>query len=166
MTHSGTDRHQALSITLDQDRRVTDVRVLDQDRLRRPEAFVDALQEAFAVADGERVLAALEVHGDAEDYLTRAEATFTGRRPAQAPPRPDVSRAASAARRSAGVALAPRPEAPPPLSSDNGYLTIQRGADGRLKSVHVDAEWLSGARPQHLQQAVLQAIRVGTENRS
>ena len=40
MTHSGTDRHQALSITLDQDRRVTDVRVLDQDRLRRPEAFV------------------------------------------------------------------------------------------------------------------------------
>src|SRR5215218_2611456 len=115
MTHSGTDRHQALSITLDQDRRVTDVRVLDQDRLRRPETFVDALQEAFAIADGERVLAALEAHGDAEDYLARAEATFTGQSPAQAPPRPDMSREASAARRAAGLALASRPEAPPPL---------------------------------------------------
>ena len=58
MTHSGTDRHQALSITLDRDRRVTDVRVLDQDRLRRPEAFVDALQEAFAVADRMAVMRA------------------------------------------------------------------------------------------------------------
>jgi hypothetical protein len=166
MTHSGTDRHQALSITLDRDRRVTDVRVLDQDRLRRPEAFVDALQEAFAVADGERVLAALEARGDAEDYLARAEATFAGQSPAQAPPRPDVSREASAARRSAGLALAPRPEAPAPCTSENGYLTVQRGADGRLMGVQVDAEWLSGARPQHLQQAVMQAIRLGTENRS
>ncbi|GAA4375374.1 hypothetical protein [Nocardioides caricicola] len=170
MTHSGTysatDRHQSLSITLDQDLRVTDVRVLDQDRLRSPRSFKDALQEAFAVADGERVLAALEARGDADDYLARAEATLSGRSPAVAPPRPDVSRAASAARRAAGVALASRPEPPPPLTSENGYLTIQRGADGRLLRVDVDPEWLSGARPQLLQQAVLQAIRLGTENPS
>ncbi len=167
MTFSGTDRNRSLSITLDQDRRVIDVRVLEQDQLRNPVAFGDALQEAFAVADGERILAALEAHGDAEDYLARAEATFTGQSPAQAPPRPDMSRGASAARRAAGtgVALAARPEPPPPLTSENGYLTIQRGADGRLMRVEADAEWLSGARPQHLQQAVLQAIRLGTENR-
>ena len=164
MTHSGTDRHRSLSITIDAERRVTDVRVLELDRLRQPDTFVDAVQEAFAVADGERILAALEARGDAEEYLIRAEATFSGQNPAQAPPRPDVSREASAARRAAGALLTRRPEPPPPATSDNGYLTVQRAADGRLLHVDVDAEWLGGARPQHLQQAVLQACRLGTEN--
>lgn len=163
MTHSGTDRHRSLSITVDADRRVTDTRVLDLDHLRRPEAFTDALQEAFAVADGERILAALEAHGNVDEYLARAEATISGATPAQAPPRPDVSRAASAARRAAGVAVAPRPEPHPPVTSDNGYLTVQRGADGRLLNIDVDAEWLSGARTHHLQDAILQACRLGTE---
>lgn len=166
MTHSGTDRNRSLSITVDTDRRVTDVRVLDIDQLRQPAAFVDALQEAFAVADGERILAALEARGDAEEFLARAEATISGARPAQAPPRPDVSRAASAARRAAGVTRARRPEPPPPVTSDNGYLTVRRGADGRMLGVDVDAEWLSGARTEHLQQAVLQAGRLGTEIRT
>jgi len=166
MTHSGTDRNRSLNITVDTDRRVTDVRVLDIDRLRHPDAFTDAFQEAFAVADGERILAALEARGDAEDFLARAEATLAGDSPAQAPPRPDVSREASAARRAAGVAVAARPEPPPPVTSDNGYLTVQRGADGRLLRIQVDAEWLGGARTEHLQQAVLQAGRLGTENRT
>ena len=167
MTHSGTDRHQVAEHhrrPRPSGHRRPRSR---QDRLRRPDAFVDALQEAFAVADGERVLAALEAHGDAEDYLARAEATFTGRSPAQAPPRPDVSRDASAARRAAGVALAPgdrshRHQSP----SDNGYLTVQsrrgRTAARRRRGRGV-AERCSA---EHLQQAVLQAIRLGTEIRS
>lgn len=163
MRHSGTDRHRSLSITVDKDRSVTDVEVLDIGHLRNPVAFVDAVQESFAVADGERILAALEARGDVDEYLVRAEATVSGRSPAVAPPRPDVSRAASAARRAAGVALAPRTEPPLPVTSENGYLTVHRRADGRLLRVEVDAEWLSGARPHHLQQAVLQAFRLGTE---
>jgi len=163
MTHSGTDRHRSLSITVDADRRITDARVLDVDHLHRREAFVDALQEAFAVADGERILAALDAHGNVAEYLARAEATISGETPAQAPPRPDVSREASAARRAAGVALAPRPEPPLPVTSDNGYLTVQRGADGRLLSIDADEEWLSGARSHHLEQAIVQACRLGTE---
>lgn len=166
MTHSGTDRHRSLSITVDAQRTVTDAQVLDIGHLRRPEAFVDAVQEAFAVADGERIVAALEARGDLEGFLARADATLAGRTPAQAPPRPDVSREASAARRAAGVVIAPRQEQPRPTTSENGYLTVQRGADGRLLGVDVDAEWLGGARAHHLQEAVLQACRVGAEDRA
>jgi hypothetical protein len=166
MTHSGTDRHRSLSITVDKNRQVTGVEVLDLGHLRDCAAFIDAVEEAFAVADGERILAALEALGDVDEYLVRAEATVSGRSPAQLPPRPDVSRTASAVRRAAGVMVAPRAETPLPGTSDNGYLTVHRRSDGRLLRVEVDAEWLGGARQHHLEQAVLQAFRVGTETPS
>lgn len=158
---TGTDRRNALRITLDAHRDVVDVRVLDVDALRRPDAFVDALHEAFGAADGARALAAFDRAGRAEELLARAEETLSGRSPATAPPRPDVSREACAARRAARAERPAPPPTPPPTTSDNGYLAVHRGVDGRLLSVDVDAEWLGGVRPRHLQQAVLQACRAG-----
>lgn len=153
---TGTDRHERLRLTIDSERRVVAVQVLDVDALRRPQALSDALLQAFGAADGARALASLERAGRREEFLARAEETLSGRAPARAPAPPDVSRAASLARRGAGP-RSRRPAPPPPVSSDNGYLTVHRGADGRLLSVEADAEWLSSTRTAYLERAILQA---------
>lgn len=157
---SGTDRHDALSVTVDAVRRVVAVRVLDLDHLRSVDPFVDALHEAFAAADGARALASLERLGRAEDYLVRAEATVAGRSPARAPRPPDISR--DAVRRRAGATRVAR-ATPAPVLSANGFLEVQRGRDGRLLHVDVDAGWLSAVQPAQLERAVIEACRYGRE---
>jgi hypothetical protein len=159
---SGTDRHESLRVTVDAVRRVVAARVLDIDRLRSVDPFVDALHEAFAAADGARALASLERSGRAEAFLARAEATVSGRSPARAPRPPDISRGAvrSRQRHRASARRAQRPAA---VSSANGFLTVQRGLDGRLVRVDVDAAWLSAARPEQVERAVIEACRFETE---
>lgn len=158
---SGTDSHQSLRLTVDAARRVVTARVLDVDRLRSVDPFVDALHEAFAAADGARALASLERSGRAKAYLARAEETVAGRSPARAPRPPDISRAA-VRRRTAAIDAQRRPAHPEPVTSGNGYLTVQRGHDGRLVHVEVDAAWLGAARPEQLERAVVEACRYGT----
>ena len=158
---TGTDSNASLTITVDAARRIVDVRVLDVDKLRRPDPLLDAVREAFGAADGARAYASLELSGNAEEFLARAEATLAGELPLRAPTPPDVSREACARRRAARGPRLPRRAQPAPVSSDNGYVTVQRGADGRLVDVSVDAEWLSGARPDQLARAILQASRFG-----
>lgn len=160
----GTDRNETLKITLDAARRVVDIRVLDVDRLRRPDPFIDAVREAFAIADGARAYASLVMSGQAEEYLARAEAALSGQRPLRAPAPPDVSREACARRREERGAAPDQRPSPAPVTSDNGYLTMQRGRDGRLIGVSVDAEWLSAARPEQLERALRQASLFGTEH--
>ena len=159
---SGVDRNDALRITLDGARTVVSAEVLAPERLRKPEAFDDALREAFGAADGTRALALLEAEGRAEELLERAEETLAGRSRPRAPTRPDVTRAAVARRRELREAtgLERTPAYPEPRTSDNGYLTVQRGRDGRLVAVVVDEEWLGGARPEHLENAIVQAMGV------
>lgn len=159
---SGTDRHDSLRITVDAVRRVVAARVLDIDRLRNGDPFVDALHEAFAAADGARALASLSRSGRAEAFLARAEATVTGRSPARAPRPPDISREARRRRRSHGSSTRLE-ERPAPVSASNGFLTVQRGLDGRLVHVDVDAAWLSAARQDQLERAVLEACRYEPE---
>ena len=160
---TGSDSHEALSITMDSVRRVVDARVLDLDKIRLPEPFNHAVREAFAAADGTRAYASLQRSGKAEEYLARAEATLSGLSPARAPRPPDMSRKACARRRAARdgarETVRPRPE---PVTSDNGYLTIQRGPEGRLVDLTVDAEWLSAATADHLERAIVQAARFGS----
>lgn len=159
---SGVDRNDALRITLDGARNVVGVEVLAPERLRTPEAFDDALREAFGAADGNRALAVAEAHGRAEEVLERAEETLAGRASPRMPTRPDVSRAAVARRRELREAtgVGRTPAHPEPRTSDNGYLTVQRGRDGRLVGVVVDQEWLGGARREHLENAIEQAMRL------
>ncbi len=156
---SGTDRHESLTVTVDAVRRVVAARVLDLDHLRSVDPFVDALHEAFATADGARALASLQQNGLAKAYLARAEATVAGESPARAPRPPDISR--EALRRHADEKRAARP-GPAPVRSANGYLTVQRGHDGRLLHVDVDAGWLSAAQPAQLERAVIEACRYET----
>jgi hypothetical protein len=51
-----------------------------------------------------------------------------------------------------------------PVSSANGFLTVQRGPDGRLVHVAADAAWLSAARQDQLERAVIEACRFETED--
>jgi hypothetical protein len=140
---------------------VVDVQIHDPSAIRAIDTFEDAVREAFAAADGERLLASLELNGLADDYLDRARATLAGLRPVLAPRRPDVSREACRERAAARARgdVRRRPRRPEPVISDNGYLTIQRAADGGLVGLDVDAAWLSGAREAHLRQALLEAFR-------
>ena len=91
----GSDGRDTLSVTVDAARRLVGARVLDLDVLRQPEPFVDAVREAFAVADGERALASLERSGRREEFLTRADDSVSGRSPVRPPDPPDVSEEAS-----------------------------------------------------------------------
>ena len=63
----------------------------------------------------------------------------------------------------AGAARRRGRQRPAPVSSANACLTVQRGPDGRLMHVDVDAGWLCAARPDQLERAVIQACRFGTE---
>lgn len=158
---SGSDRARALRLTIDAARRVVGVEVLRIDHLRHPEPFRTSLEEAFFAADGERLYAVLRANGQAEEWLARADLTLAGASPLRVRPQgPDVSREASlerrAARRPAG---ARRRERPAPGTSDNGFLTIQRSSRGDIAAIEVDAPWLGGARPEHLEAAIVQAAR-------
>ncbi|WP_134738337.1 hypothetical protein [Nocardioides sp. 503] len=161
---TGSDRHDRVTLVVDAARRVVKVTVTDPTALRRPDDLVAAVKEAFATADGNRALASLEKNGLAEEYLARADDLLAGRARAEAPPRPDVSREALAARRAARSSE-PAPTRPPvPVTSENGYVTALRGADGRLMRLEADAEWLSAARPEHLERALEQALHFGSES--
>jgi hypothetical protein len=160
---TGSDRHHRVTLVLDAARRVVKVTVDDLMAVRRPDALVEAVKEAFATADGNRALASLERHGLADEYLARADDLLAGRTKAVAPPRPDVSREACAARRAARRAEPAQTPPPAPVTSENGYLTALRGTDGRLMRLEVDAEWLSAARPEHLERALEQALHFGSE---
>lgn len=161
---AGADLRERLRLVVDDERRVVSAEVLDLAALRTPADLEDALRGAFTVADGARGAASLEKAGRLEEYLRRAEATLEGRVRVQPPTPPDTSREASRRRREARAAAGHRRPVvppPPPVTSTNGYLTVQRAADGLLLSVEVDAAWLSAARPQHLERAIVEACRFG-----
>ncbi|WP_193610612.1 hypothetical protein [Nocardioides lijunqiniae] len=161
---TGADRHDRVTIVLDAARRVVKVTVADPTAVRRPDDLVTAVKEAFATADGNRALASLEKQGLADDYLARADDLMAGRARAVAPPRPDLSREAIAARRAARGAAPTTAPPPAPVTAENGYVTALRGADGRLMRLEVDGEWLSAARPEHLERALEQALHFGSES--
>ena len=156
MTTTATDRHDTLEVTLDPSRRITRVRVHDIARLRTPRALTTSLLGAFQAADGQRIVDSLAEAGAADGFLERVERDFA-ERPGLAVPR--VGDVSYDAYRS-GL-LADRAPATPrrtvTVTSDNGYLTVTREAGGSLLTVDVDAEWLSGARADYLEAAIVQA---------
>lgn len=158
---SGTNRAQTLTVTVDAAKRVIDVQVLDIGGLRHPEPFETALSEAFFAADGERLYAVLQLNGQADEWIARADRSLAGGGGLKVRNRgPEiVTRAASLERRAArGARPAPR-RRPAAGHSDNGFLTVQRSARGDLAEIQVDADWLGGARSEHLELAILQATR-------
>lgn len=158
-TVTATDQHGAIEITLDASRRVTSVHVRDLTAIRTPPAFTSALIGAFQAADGDRALAALEQTGHLDGFLDRVEREHAEHPGLRVPPRVDVSYAAY----KAGllhVDEATHHERPPARTSDNGYLTVQRGPAGDLLTVDVDAEWLLGTRTEHLEAAIEQATTI------
>lgn len=158
-TVTATDQREAIEITLDAARRITSVHVRDLSAVRTPPAFTSALIGAFQAADGERALAALEQSGRLDEFLDRVEREHAERPGLRVPPRVDVSYAAY----KSGllhVDEATHQERPPARTSDNGYLTVQRGPAGDLLTVVVDAEWLLGTRTEHLEAAIEQATSI------
>lgn len=161
MTTTATDRDDRLQLTLDDSRRVTRVRVQDIHHLRTPHALTTSLLGAFQAADGQRVLDGLDASA-AEALLDRAERDFAERPGLVVPRVGDVSYDAYRSGR-----LATAPPAPTrrtiTVTSDNGYLTVTREADGTLLTVDADVEWLSGAREEHLEAAIMQAATGGQD---
>ena len=157
MTTTATDRHDTLEVTLDPARRITRVRVHDIARLRTQRALTTSLLGAFQAADGQRIVDSLAEAGPADDLLERVERDFAERPGLEVPRVGDVSYDAYRS----GV-LADRAPATHrrtvTATSDNGYLTVTREAAGSLLTVDVDAEWLSGARPDYLEAALVQAV--------
>lgn len=158
---SGTNRAQSLSVTIDAAKRVIEVRVLDITALRNPEPFETALDEAFFAADGERLYAVLQLNGQADEWIARADRSLAGTSGLKVRQRgPEiVTREASLERRAARRARPAPRRTPGPGTSDNGFLTVQRSARGDIKDIQVDAEWLGGVRPEHLEVAIRQATR-------
>lgn len=159
---TGTDHQQAMEITLDAARRVVAVKVREASALRTPESFTAALIGAFQTADGDRALAALQHTGHLDEFLGRAEKDFAERPGLRRPPQVDVSYAAY---RSGSLHGQPArgSERPGPRTSANGYLTVQRGHAGEVLTAHVDPEWLLGARTEHLETAIEQAMTLTTD---
>jgi hypothetical protein len=160
MTTTATDRDDTLELTLDPSRLVARVHVHDVDRLRTPAALSRALLGAFQAADGQRLLDELEASGAADELLERAERDFAERPGLVAPRVGDVSYDAYRSGRldtRPGTATTAPPRRAVRVTSDNGYLTITRDQDGALLGVDADAEWLSGARTEYLEAAILQA---------
>ena len=162
MTTTATDRDDTLELTLDPSRHVTRVRVHDVNRLRTPAALASALLGAFQAADGQRILDELAASGAADELLERAERDFAGRPGLVAPRVGDVSYDAY---RSGRLDAAPTatPRRAVRVTSDNGYLTITRAQDGALLGGDADAEWLSAARPEYLEAAIMQAATGGRD---
>ncbi len=161
--HDTSDR---LALTIDCVRRITGVTVLDVGALRTQTALTEAFTDAFGSAEGQRAAAALESNGALEDALEAAGRSVRDTSRPPSPTRNIVTREASTARREARARgeLPPRQQQPTAGVSDNGYVIIQRSADGAIASVTADAEWLSAATAQHLEAALEQAARFGQEN--
>jgi hypothetical protein len=161
---TGRDRDGVMEVRIDSARRILAVRVHDIGKVRRPERFVQCALKAFEAADGERALRSLARTGQDAAWLARADAAVAGREPLRMPTPPDVSyEAFQDGRLAAGAAH--RPARPAPGTSDNGYLTIQRGRSGGIDAIHVDAAWLSGASAQYLEAAFVQAAAFTPEGR-
>ncbi len=156
MTTTATDRHDTLEVTLEPSRRITRVRVHDIDRLRTPDALSSSLLGAFQAADGQLTLDTLEEAGTADDFLAEVERSFAERPGLRTPRVGDVSYAAYRADRLGGSAPV-TPRVTVTGVSRNGYLRITRDADGGLLTVDADAAWLSGARTEFLEDAIIQA---------
>jgi hypothetical protein len=156
MTTTATDRDDTLELTLDASGRITRVRVQDIGRLRTPQALKGALLGASQAADGQRALDDLAGSGADADLLERAERDFSERPGLVAPRVGDVSYAAFRSGR-LGAATPVPSRRTLRASADNGYLTVTREEDGALVNVDVDAEWLSGARTDYLEAAIMQA---------
>ncbi|HWI42677.1 MAG TPA: hypothetical protein VNS81_03605 [Nocardioides sp.] len=155
---TGQDRQGILRLTVDAARRVVRAEVLDPDRVRDPDVFRAALGEAFFVADADRLYAALQRNGKAEEWVARAEQSLAD--PARLDVRrPDPRRITREGARARRAERAPRPARPAPGTSDNGFLTVQRTARGDLASIEVDAAWLSGAQAHRVEDAIVQATR-------
>jgi hypothetical protein len=159
---TATDQHGAIELTLDASRRISAVHVHDVSAIRTPETFTTALIGAFQSADGDRALAALERSGRLDEFLDRAEREHAEHPGLRRPARPDVSYDAYRSGRLHGRS-ATRAELPAARTSDNGYLTVQRGPAGDLLTVQVDPEWLLGARREHLEAAIEQATTITTD---
>ena len=132
------------------------MRVNDVHRLRTPSALSRALLGAFQAADGQRLLDELEASGTADELLERVERDFAERPGLVAPRVGDVSYDAYRSGRLDTAPTAPSRRAVR-VTSDNGYLTITRDQDGALLGVDADAEWLSAARAEYLEAAIMQA---------
>lgn len=159
------DQDDRIAITIDAVRRVERVEVLDIGAVRQPDKLEDAVREAFGIADGERQYAVLSAAGRGEDALKRARERVFAPADLHTPPKSMVSREASTERRLAREerrvrGLEDTSPPPAPQVSENGYLTIQRAKDATVVSVVADPEWLSGARPENLERAILQAAHI------
>ena len=158
----GYDEHAALSMTIDAARRVVGVHVKDASKLRTNELLETAIKQSFAAADGKRGYASMVEAGRGEELLERAERTLAGHRTERPRRRIDVSREGSLARLAAKADRAPEAKRQQPRrqTSDNGYLTIQRGLSLDPTSIQADPAWLAGARAEHLEAAISQALTV------
>ena len=160
---TATDSHGALALTLDASRRISAVHVRDISAIRTPETFTTALIGAFQSADGDRALAALERTGRLEEFLERAEREHAEHPGLRTPAIADVSYAAYTSGRLHGPS-ATASDRPAARTSNNAYLTVQRGPAGDLLTVEVDPEWLLGARAEHLEAAIEQATTITTDS--
>jgi hypothetical protein len=162
MTTTATDRDDTLELTLGPSRHIARVRVNDIGRLRTPPALTGALLGAFQAADGQRTLDELGSSGSADDLLERAERDFIERPGLRVTRVGDVSYAAYRSGRLPDAGPAPRRRTTT-AASDNGYLTVTRDDDGALLGLDVDAQWLSGARAEYLEAAIMQAATGGRD---
>lgn len=152
------DADGRLELRVDAARRVVGARVLDPGRLRRPDDLARAVARAYAAADAARGLAALDRSGATGAWLDGAEALRTGTRRLDRGTPPDLERLRRLRR-----GERPRPRALRASGrSDNGYLEVVRDARGDVVQVIADPEWLSAARPEHLQDALTQAFAATT----
>lgn len=114
---TGSDPDGLMSITVDAARRVVAVQVHDVNQLREVDLFEQTLRTAYVMADGERALASLTLSGHADEWVARAEAELADVGASRAVVVPDVSQAASRARRQARADVAspyrPRCRRPP-----------------------------------------------------
>lgn len=156
---SGTDSKASIELTIDAAKQVVGIKVDDNRISRDPSRFILAIQEAFAAADMRRLVAAYTATDafdgafQGHDDRFRVDTELNIPRPTDV----DVSQEASLERAAMRRTEERRPLTPRPGTSRNGYLTIQRDIRGDIREIEVDEMWLSSARPESLENSVLEA---------
>lgn len=162
---TGEDATGSLAVTLDPTRRVVDVVVHRIDPvLRGPAGLLTALRTAMTTAEGARLVACAHASGLGDRIAAgtppvHPSAVDTMRR-AHRPPRLRVHEPADAARRLEDyrARLASREPSVISRHSSNEFLTISCGTTGYPIELTVDAAWLQGTSPAHLQRAIKEVL--------